>query len=827
MAIIYTYPQADSLENNDLFVISHMDAEPGSTIRQTRSISAAKLADYIVPLLPPIPVGGPFLPLVAGPTTPLTGDLYMDPDGTGAGSGSHAIVFSGIDDTGAQLVGGEIFTQDSIIAPSGQDLVFNNADDNGVLQTNLFINAFGQVGVTTTTPNANLDIATDLNVGTSIIVGTNVTFSDYGSGSKTGTATYSLAVTAAGQVIEEPLTSGTVTGTGTTDYFVKFIDGPNGVIGDVPNVLEQAGEVIFQQDVRFDDVVLFDGGTVGSFQNIEMLDGAAVKFVDTAGPTTDAQLSSVAGSGKLNIDGSLQFDDYGSGTITGTAAYNLSVDASGNVIETAAGGVTGTGVANTVAIWDSANNLTNGSIPANGFYYFPGSGSIGLGTSTPNFKMDISGGDLRFENNDGIRFGGTGSNNTNWRIWTSGNPGGGSYPGSLLLGRNGNIPFLEMTTGPFSPNNPGQIIFNRYGSGGFTGTAAYNLSVDANGNIIETAAGGGGGVGGGGTIDALPIWTGANTLGDSLVVSTSGGNGIGINMTPGAGSSATLRVVSTGAGSTPDVMQLSSASASCNIMLDHTSGTVFGYYGNSSVAGGTANDMQLRSNNDLLFASGGSTQHMNLKSTGDLKLPLYGSGTYTGTATFGLSVDASGNVIETALGPTAGYKSVQVFQWPNGSPVAYANWPNAGGSLLPFNATPLVETGTYSGTAANFAWTCVNTVDPSQAAGQYAQFTLGANGAGTWRISTCQHWFDQLNNVNINVVFNLNSGGVNTPTGVINEKSADGATTNKIFYGEIVREFVATDKIEVRVTFSNGGIPGPFPSANDNRPISITFERLV
>ena len=159
---------------------------------------------------------------------------------------------------------------------------------------------------------------------------------------------------------------------------------------------------------------------------------------------------------------------------------------------------------------------------------------------------------------------------------------------------------------------------------------------------------GGGSVGGTGTTDALPIWTAANTLGDSLVVSTSGGNGIGINMTPGAGSTATLRVVTAGAGGTPDVMQLGSISNVCNIMLDHSGGSPFGYYGNACVAGGLPDEMQLRSNKDLLFASGGNTEHMRLMSAGELQLPSYGSGTFTGTATFNLSVDANGNIIETA-----------------------------------------------------------------------------------------------------------------------------------------------------------------------------------
>ena len=817
MAIIYTYPQTQALQDNDLFVISQMDAEPGSTIRQTRSISAAKLADYIIPLVPGGGGGGPFLPLVAGPTTPLTGDLYMDPDGTSAGSGSHAIVFSGIDDIGSQLVGGEIFTQDSTIAPSGQDLVFNNADDAGVLQTNLFIDAFGQVGVGTTTPSANLDIATNLNVGTSMTVGTNatiganVTFSSYGGGANIGTATYSLAVTAGGFVIEEPLTSGTVTGTGTTDYFVKFIDGPNGVIGDVPNVLEQAGEVIFQTDVRFDDVVLFDGGTVSSFQNVEMLDGAAVKFVDTSGPTTDAQLSSVAGSGKLNVDGSLQFDDYGSGTITGTAAYSLSVDASGNVIETAAGagGVTGSGSSGDVTFWDGATSITGDSTTP--FVYAAAGGGgqpagrLGLGTSSPNFKMDISGGDLRFENNNGIRFGGTGSNNTYWRIFTT-----GSSTGNLSIGNSASTPYLTISRGV---SNVGQVTFNQYGSGTYTGTAAYNLSIDASGNIIETATGGGGGgIGGSGTTNKLALFTSANTIGDSMLIQNAGATRLSIageTLELGDGTANTVDFLINTTGAAGDVVEIQSQGQQ---IIYHEKGT----------------SLDIGTNNDIVIDDSG-IGGVSLTQPTTFLSDIIDVNNVTGNAGQVLtSLGGAGAGVEWQnAGGSSGYKSVQVFQWPNGSPAAYANWPNAGGALLPFNATPLVETGTYSGTAANFAWTCAAVIDPANPVGQYSQFTLGSNGAGTWRISTCQHWFDQLNNVNINVVFNLTSGGVSTPIGVINEKSADGATTNKIFYGELIREFAATDKLEVDVTFSNGGIPGPFPSANDNRPISITFEKLV
>jgi len=122
-------------------------------------ITPANLASSLEPLI------GPYLPLTAGATVPLTGDLNLAATGAGPSVGSQAIVFNGVDDLGVAVVSGEIFTSDSAIAPSGQDLVFNNADDNGVLQTNLYIDAFGQIGVGTTTPNFNLDVAGDSNFG--------------------------------------------------------------------------------------------------------------------------------------------------------------------------------------------------------------------------------------------------------------------------------------------------------------------------------------------------------------------------------------------------------------------------------------------------------------------------------------------------------------------------------------------------------------------------------------------------------------------------------------------------------------------------------------
>ena len=192
-------------------------------VNNTR-ITPADLASSLITLQ-----GGPFLPLTAGATKPLTGDLNLAATGAGPSVGSQAVVFNGVDDTTSAVIAAKIFTLDSTINPSGQDLYIQNADDAGVLGTNIYVSAFGFVGLGTTSPAANLDIANDL------VVGTSVTFSDYGSGTKTGTATQALAVTATGSVIEIPVASGgssayTSKAGGATIDWDFATDGPNIIV---------------------------------------------------------------------------------------------------------------------------------------------------------------------------------------------------------------------------------------------------------------------------------------------------------------------------------------------------------------------------------------------------------------------------------------------------------------------------------------------------------------------------------------------------------------------------------------------------------------------
>lgn len=68
---------------------------------------------------------------------------------------------------------------------------------------------------------------------------------------------------------------------------------------------------------------------------------------------------------RISNAGAIKFNSYGSGTNTGTVAYKLAVDASGNVIESDSI-LDGSGTANYVSKWTDANTLANSQIQDDG-----------------------------------------------------------------------------------------------------------------------------------------------------------------------------------------------------------------------------------------------------------------------------------------------------------------------------------------------------------------------------------------------------------------------------------------------------------------------------
>lgn len=87
---------------------------------------------------------------------------------------------------------------------------------------------------------------------------------------------------------------------------------------------------------------------------------------------------------RISTAGAIRFNNYGSGTFTGTVAYNLAVDSSGNVIETAGGVVDGSGTANYIPKWSDSNTIGNSVI-------YESSSNIGIGTTTPGAKLEVNG----------------------------------------------------------------------------------------------------------------------------------------------------------------------------------------------------------------------------------------------------------------------------------------------------------------------------------------------------------------------------------------------------------------------------------------------------
>ena len=146
---------------------------------------------------------------------------------------------------------------------------------------------------------------------------------------------------------------------------------------------------------------------------------------------------------------------------------------------------------------------------------FISTGGVGFGTTSPNFAVDIGGGDLRMESTHGIRWGGTGSNATNFVMYDSVS----NMPSGKLVIATANraISYFSITkSGTGATSEEGKIQFGKYGSGNITGTATQRLAVDSSGNVIEVPIGAGA-VDGSGTANDVVMWSDSDTITDAPI----------------------------------------------------------------------------------------------------------------------------------------------------------------------------------------------------------------------------------------------------------------------------------------------------------------------
>jgi hypothetical protein len=94
---------------------------------------------------------------------------------------------------------------------------------------------------------------------------------------------------------------------------------------------------------------------------------------------------------RISSSGAIKFNAYGGGTNTGTAAYSLAVDSSGNIIEEAAGGdILGSGNGSSVTYFTGIIGDTGvKEITSNPNIVIDSTGRFGIGTDQPSHDLDV------------------------------------------------------------------------------------------------------------------------------------------------------------------------------------------------------------------------------------------------------------------------------------------------------------------------------------------------------------------------------------------------------------------------------------------------------
>ena len=447
MAIIYTYPITTTLENSDLFVISKMQQEG----KPTRSISAANLANFIAPLIPGIGVG-------------TTNTIPIWTDGPNGKLGDSQIIQNKID-------GGTIFNLNAVTTTtytpaintklfdlnSGGNQKFSVTQDGG---GGVVLPAGG--GVTNPGPAFNLGGTAFANGENALSVGASTTAFGNGSlaanfitlASGGGSSAFGLLTEAAGLA--------------------------SAVFGNKSQATG-AYSVASGQDSIASGQAAVAIGEKGDAQGKNT-------FVQGFGGTATANNAAKFGfEGTASGPNSIKFG-YES---TASGSYSL---ASG--FDTTASGESSITIGN-ANVASGKNSFAGGK---NGVASATESFTFGVGNSSSSFASAAFGSDNTITSSSFDSFVAGKDNNTN------------SKNTQILLGKNliAATPSVGVVLGTYnddadvynkfqvgngtvgsksnslSINGAGNVKIPTYGSGTVTGTAAYNLSVAADGQIIET-----------------------------------------------------------------------------------------------------------------------------------------------------------------------------------------------------------------------------------------------------------------------------------------------------------------------------------------------------
>ena len=96
----------------------------------------------------------------------VAGTLTIRADGTSSPADSNKLIYKGIGNLGTEITRGELQFIDDDVDPNGSNFLVKVSDDNGDLQTYLTIDAYGQVGIGTTTPGQSLEVNGGVKIST-------------------------------------------------------------------------------------------------------------------------------------------------------------------------------------------------------------------------------------------------------------------------------------------------------------------------------------------------------------------------------------------------------------------------------------------------------------------------------------------------------------------------------------------------------------------------------------------------------------------------------------------------------------------------------------
>lgn len=335
----------------------------------------------------------------------------------------------------------------------GNDITFNGTGTGDVI-----IEAGGDVGIGTLTPDARFDVE-----------GGTVKFSDYGTGANTGTETYLLAVDADGDIIETPLVTNTDAQTLSLATNTLSISGGNSV--DLSGLADNLGDHTATQALSM------------STNDIDFTTGD-VNF----GSNTRQMVNLYSSSYGIGIQSSTQyyrtgghFAWYGGGSHDNSALNN--------------------GGGSTMMILNSSGNLGIGINPTSKFHVYEETGTAATATAgSILLEHNNSGGSssivFQSKGNEGSDYGfieysddgsGNGSDSENSLLTIGVQNDGPGHAGQDDIAI---LPSGNLGVGTISPDalldvEGGNVRFSDYGAGTITGTATQILGVDVDGDVIE------------------------------------------------------------------------------------------------------------------------------------------------------------------------------------------------------------------------------------------------------------------------------------------------------------------------------------------------------